>query len=404
VTNRPYDHFSVTEVVNAIGYATRVGGSCPSEDILQAMYTANQAYVEIDDLQAAAWSLIARCTGAQAGIVTSGAAAGLTLAAAACLAGNDPDLMERLPDITSFPRYEIIYPKPGPFDYDHALRLAGAHLIEMDYGARDALSQLEARIGPHTAAIGYQWLQVEESPSIRQLAALAHRHGLPLIIDAALSLPPVSNLTYFIECGADLVTFSGGKHIGGPQASGILCGREALIRSAWVQMVDMDVRAETWSLRAWIEDGWIRRPPRHGIGRSMKLGKESIIGLMLALERYLQRDYDAEYEHWRSIISMIAEGLADIPGLHVRALPAAPNGQPYPVLKIRCDKSTLGITTQELLNHLRQLRPKILLAEDERDRDEATFFPMCLHPDQVDYIVASVRQITRNAITTSDFG
>ncbi|MGE3405344.1 MAG: hypothetical protein AB7I37_00915, partial [Pirellulales bacterium] len=122
----PYRHFGVPEIINCVGFATRVGGSCPSEPILHAMLAANRAFVEIDDLQAAASRVIARGTGAEAGLVTSGAAAGLALAAAACLAGNDVEAMDQLPDTSQIARHEIIYPQPGPYDYDHPLRTAGA--------------------------------------------------------------------------------------------------------------------------------------------------------------------------------------------------------------------------------------------------------------------------------------
>jgi len=391
---QPYAHFGIPEVVNAVGYATRVGGSCPREGVLQAMYAANQAYVEVDDAQAAASKLIAANTGAEAGIVTCGAAAGLTLAAAACLAGNSPDLMESLPDVSNFARYEIIYPRVGPFDYDHPLRLAGARLMHLDYLAGDALCRIEAAISPRTAAIGYNWRRVEESPAIRELASLAHRYSLPFIVDGAMSLPPISNLRYFVECGADLVTFSGGKHLGGPQASGILCGRHDLVRSAWVQMVDMDVRVPTWSLRSWIASGWITRAPRHGIGRSMKVGKEAIIGLMSALECYGTRDHDTEYSQWLAIVAAIDDGLKGIPGLQLERLSVAPNGQPFPVLRLRCDYELLGKTTQDLINQLRELRPKIVLAEDEDERG-ATIFPMCLDHEQAQYIVESISLLTR---------
>jgi D-glucosaminate-6-phosphate ammonia-lyase len=397
MTNQPYARFGIPEIVNAVGYATRVGGSCPHEEVLQAMAAANRAYVEIDDVQSAASKLIARSTGAEAGIVTCGAAAGLTLAAAACLAGNAPELMERLPDVSTFERYEIIYPHVGPYDYDHPLRAAGARLVHLDYQGDDALSRIEAAIGPRTAAIGYNWRQVVESPAIRDLAALAHRRHLPLIVDGAMSLPPVSNLRYFVACGADLATYSGGKHIGGPQASGILCGRQDLIRSAWVQMVDMDVRVPTWSLRAWIASGWITRAPRHGIGRSMKAGKEAIIGLMVALERYTARNHDAEYASWAALIAAITEGLQGIPGLHLTRLPVAPNGQPFPVLRLYCDRETLGLGTQDLINRLRELRPKVVLAEDEDERG-ATIFPMCLDASQAQYVVESIRQVLANRI------
>jgi L-seryl-tRNA(Ser) seleniumtransferase len=353
------------------------------------MEEAAQAYVEIDDLEAAASWLISRCTGAEAGIVTCGAAAGVTLAAAACLAGSDPERMDRLPDVGDFPCFEIIYPTAGPYDYDHAVRLSGAKVVEIDYSAGDALARVEAAIGSRTAAVGYAWYHAVERPAIRDLAEVAHRHGVPLLVDGAMSLPPVENLRKFIAQGADLVAFSGGKHLGGPQASGILCGRKDLVRSAWLQMVDMDVRPGTWSLRPWIEEGWVARPPRHGIGRSMKVGKEAIVGLMAALETYDRRDHAAELAGWRRRADEIASGLASLSVLRVTSLFPSPTGQPFPAVRIE----TEGM--RGLIRALRELRPKILMAEDEVAEDRAYIYPMCLRPQDVPYIVASIRWVVQ---------
>src|ERR1051325_5794346 len=251
--SRVYERLGVTEIINCVGYATRIGGSRLSQEVLDAMREASQAYIEIDELQAAAWRIIARCTGAEAGIVTCGAAAGLTLGAAACLARADVEIMDRLPDVSGLSRIEIIYPRITRFDYEHPVRLCGARLVEVDYEQPDSLERIEATIGPRTAAIGYAWNRVEERPDLGALAALAHRHQLPLLLDAAMALPPTDNLRGFVHRGADLVAISGGKHIGGPQSSGILCGRADLIRSAWVQMTDMHVREGTWPLQPWVE-------------------------------------------------------------------------------------------------------------------------------------------------------
>ena len=376
-----YNHFGVTEIINCVGYATRVGGSCPSQPILDAMREANRAFVEIDDLQAAASKVIAHHTGAEAGIVTCGASAGLTLAAAACMTGANVEWMDQLPVTTGLPRNEIIYPKSGPFDYEHPLRASGAKLIQIDYASASALKRIEKAIGPKTAAIGYAWYHVDEKPSIEKLAALAHRHKLPLIMDAAMSLPPAENLSRFIRCGAALVVYSGGKHLGGPQASGILCGRRNLIRSAWVQMVDMDVRAGTWSLHRWIQEGWIARPPRHGIGRSMKVGKEAIIGLMTALELYAKRDFKAEQKRWHSLAKALVTGLEF---LNAKLFFPSPTGQSYPTVQI-----TIPPGTQ---NKLREQTPRIILAEDEQYPGRAYIYPMCLQPEHPKQIIAALRK------------
>jgi D-glucosaminate-6-phosphate ammonia-lyase len=388
-----YESFGVAEVVNCVGYATRVGGSCPRAEVLDAMRDAQSAYVEIDDLQAAASRLIAERTGAEGGVVTCGAAAGLTLAAAACLAGADPDVMDRLPDVSLLTRNEIIYPKAGPFDYEHGVRLSGARLIEIDYQVDNALAAIEAAITPRTAALGYAWYHTREKPDIAALAGLAQKHGLPLIVDAAMALPPVENLQSFIRRGASLVVFSGGKHLGGPQNSGILCGRRDLVRSAWVQMVDMDVRAGTWSLQHWVREGWISRPPRHGIGRSMKVGKDAIVGLMAALAAYPLRDHGAELATWRTSVETIARGLSRVAGLSVKSLESAPTGQPYSVVQIDVEPGSTGIDLKHLIERLRAIRPKIILCEDTKLRDRAYIYPMCLRADDPAYIIASITKI-----------
>ena len=163
------ERFEFRPIINAVGYATRVSGSCPHPEIIAAISEASARFWEVDDLLTAASTLIRESTGAEAGIVTSGASAALTLAAAACLAGNDPNIMDRLPDTTGCSRDEIIYPISGPYDYDHPIRLAGAKLVTVDYRADDALAQIEQAITPRTAAIGYVWLTLREMPDIGAL-------------------------------------------------------------------------------------------------------------------------------------------------------------------------------------------------------------------------------------------
>ena len=244
------------------------------------------------------------------------------------------------------------------------------------------MEQIAAAINPRTAAIGYVWLRTDERPAIVELAQLAHDRGLPLIVDAAMSLPPRENLHRFIELGADLVAISGGKHLGGPQASGILAGRQEFIRSAWLQMVDMDVRRETWSLKSLVDEGWISRSPGHGIGRSMKVSKEQIVGLMKALKRYADRDHDAELQTWHNHVDSMYEGLRDIEALQPQKDFPAPNGQPWPVLELRANGALRG--------RLREHR--IILAESDVDPEVAFVSPICLRSEDPATIVHVLRQ------------
>jgi D-glucosaminate-6-phosphate ammonia-lyase len=166
-------------------------------------------------------------------------------------------------------------------------------------------------------------------------------------------------------------------------------------------MVDMDVRAGTWSLQHWIANGWISRPPRHGIGRSMKVGKESMIGLMTALERYSRRDHRAEHAQWKKHVDEIYEGMRDLVGLQVTRLEQAMNGQPYPLLQIESGSHPGGLHVRDLILALRSLPKKILMAEDEQSPDRAYLYTQCLQSGDAEYIVSAVRQIATSHLDRS---
>ncbi len=296
-----YARFGVPTVINGCGTVTRLGGGAMHPEVREAMADAATASVDMLALQAAASRVIARVTGAEAGIVTSGASAALLVGAAACLTRLDPARMNALPEVPDG-RCEFVVVRSQRNMYDRALRVAGGRIIEVGIpdrfsgpGVRDAAAwEIDAAIGPRTAAIC--WLaQPHSLPPLHEVARVAREHGVPVLVDAAAQLPPRANLRRFLSEGADLVAFSGGKAIGGPQASGILCGRADLVSAALVQMLDLDVLPELW--RAPPEFAALAQMPglpHHGLGRSCKVGKQEIIGLLVALERFVQRDEAAE--------------------------------------------------------------------------------------------------------------
>ena len=246
-----YDLLGVRPVINAAGPLTRLSGAPLHPEVAAAMAEAAQACARIEDLQEAAGRELAAATGAEAGYVTAGAAAGLALAAAACLAGLDVAAMDRLPDATGL-RDEIVIQRPHLTAYTHALRLAGARLVEVGYLGFPGQGitwpwQVEAAITARTAALAYSAGRAPGAVPLEEVVAIAHRHGLPVIVDAAGALPPAENLRRFVAAGADLVAYSGGKAIGGPQASGLLVGRAELIESVALQHQDMDVYPATWT-------------------------------------------------------------------------------------------------------------------------------------------------------------
>lgn len=331
--NDIYARLGVRRRINAAGTLTRLGGSLMDDAVLDAMRDAAQSSVDIGELQSAASRTIARVTGAEAGIVTSGAAAGLTLAAAACLAGYDIARMAKLPDTRGMPN-EILMPRTHRNAYDHALRAAGATIVDIgnnDRGTGAGIRGLEpweiaAAVTPATVAFAFA-ANTENLDDVARVAELCRRHGLKLIVDAAAQLPPSANLRRFLAAGADLVVFSGGKAIGGPQASGILAGKRDLVASALVQQLDMDVAPARWIAPEIVDRARLPSPPHHGIGRAFKVGKEEIVGLVVALERFVARDEAATEAALTGRLKKIAA-----------ALPAAATrikAGPTPVLEIQ---------------------------------------------------------------------
>ena len=322
-----YARFGVPIVINGCGTVTRLGGGMMDPDVLAAMTEAASASVDMLALQAGASRVIARATGAAAGIVTCGASAALLVGAAACLSGLDPARMNALPEVADG-RCEFIVVRSQRNMYDRALRVAGGRIVEVGIadrysgaGVRDATAwEVEAAIGPHTAAIC--WLaQPSSLPPLPEVARVAREHGLPVLVDAAAQLPPRANLRRFLDEGADLVAFSGGKAIGGPQASGILCGRADLVSAALVQMLDLDVLPELWGAPAeFAALAQMRGLPQHGVGRSCKVGKEEIIGLMVALERFVATDEVARYGEWRHILEAIVAAAGLPEGMRLRII------------------------------------------------------------------------------------
>ncbi len=278
-------------VLNAAGTLTRLGGALMSEAVKAAMLEGASRSFDMWELQAAASRQIASATDAEAGLVTTGASAALTLAAAACLAGLDPLRMDRLPE-TIDGRDEIVMPRTHRNAYDRAFRIAGARIIDAGTNDRGTGAgvrgleawELDAVISARTAALAANAAVPED---MEVILAAGQRRDLPVIVDAAAQLPPYDNLSHFIKRGAALVCFSGGKAIGGPQATGILAGRRDLIASAALQMLDMDVRPSAFAPPAeFFPAGAPKDIPRHGIGRGFKAAKESILGLLAALNEF----------------------------------------------------------------------------------------------------------------------
>lgn len=393
-----FEDVGVRPIVNAAGALTRLGGNRVSAEVLEAMGEAARSNVVMDELQEAAGQVIADATGAEAGYVVSGAAAGLTLAAAACIAGLDPAAMDRLPDTTGL-KNEIVVQRGHRNSYDHALRAAGARLVEVGYlgypGAGGTYDwQIEAGINEHTAAIACPIMGTPGTLPLPEVAEIAHRHKLPVIVDAAATLPPRCNLRRFIAEGADLVVYSGGKALGGPQASGILAGRADLVRSVALQHLDMDVRFPTWSKHDLIEQGILSGIPHQGLGRAMKVGREEVAGLVTALRQYVAGDDRVDAQRWQHMLDHIAEPLNDIPGLNLHRHCSA--RQPIPQLWLELDEDTLGLSAYEAVGRLLNGHPRVAVGEQQGELGIIVINPLVLSQSDADVVREQLQRLFKS--------
>ena len=379
-----FDSLGVRTIINAKGPATRLSGGRMRPEVADAMADASGHCVDMAELQAAASKAIAQATGAEAGYVASGASACLLLAAAATMTGLDPGRMARLPDTTGM-KNEIIMVRSQRNFYDHAIRAAGARIVEVGLpdryagaGVRDAEPwELEDAIGERTAAIFYV-ADTEAQPPLVEVATLARIHALPLIVDAAAQLPPQANLKRFIAEGASLVAYSGGKALGGPQASGILAGRRDLIMAAALQHLDLDIYRDLWQPpESLIDKRKLKGTPPHGIGRSCKAGKEEIVGLLTALRLFIDEGDAARHARWLDILDTLASAMGAIAGSRAELEGEEDTGA-VPQLVVTLGRA--GAATRVITELLKGQRP-IHVDPARRARNQIVINPMCMAPE-----------------------
>jgi len=361
-----YERFGIRAIVNVAGTGTRYGGGLVRQEAIDAMREAAREAVSLIDLHAAASSVIAGRTHAEAGIVTAGATAALTLGTAACITGLDVAKMNRLPDTTGMPNEVIVpYHEFSGYDilgYAHAISAAGAKIVKVDIPWPHSWRTIskwdvEAAITEKTIAIAYD-IRAGGHPSLEEVVEIGKKHSIPILVDAAGAVPPPENLYKFIDAGADLVAFSGGKGIRGPQNSGILCGRRDLVASALLQMIDMAGKAfDEWNPPSLIPKEKLKGKPKHGIGRGMKVSKEAIVGLLVALEKLTEEDWGREGKQLRGLLERIKMRLQGIRGIELTLRENVKEG--FPTLDIKVNSSELGKTATEISLKLRTGQPSI---------------------------------------------
>jgi L-seryl-tRNA(Ser) seleniumtransferase len=388
-----YERLGVRRAINGRGCFTLVGGSLLSPAVLAAYAEASQGFVLIEELQDAAGAAIARATGGEWGYVTSGAGAALVLATAACIARLDVDIFDRLPATAGIPS-EVVVQETHRTSYDRLVRSAGGKLVAFGTARGSTHQEMQDAIGSATVAALYVVEAEAEGLGFDEFVEIAHGRGVPVIVDAAPSLPPASNLRRFTLGGADLVVFSGGKSIRGPQSTGFIAGRRDLLLSVALQHQDMDVSTATWTRRSLIDSAMISRRPGQGIGRSMKVGKEEIVALLVALEEYRQRDHEREYRDWSALATNLSERLDAVEGLDSWATGTHANGRrPVPSVFVQIDPDRFGRSGIEVVHEFQSHEPVIVLNDEAAAENLLVIDVENLRAPDIDTLVDAFRTV-----------
>lgn len=368
-----YARLGIRPVVNGYATLTRLGGSRMPPPVLRAMAEAAAAFVDLEELQRAVGRELARITRNEAAYVCCGAAAGITLAAAACMAGCDPERRARLPDTTGMPD-EVIVHRHTRVGFDYAIRMTGARLVEIGSPSGTTPGELEAALSERTAAVFYfpkGEVERGELP-LETAVGICRPRGVPVVVDAAAQIPPAGNLWSFTGRGADLAIFSGGKGLRGPQSSGLVVGK-----------------------RAPVEAVAFHGPPHSFIGRGMKVGKEEMCGLLAAVEWYLSQDEPALLRRYEEQVAEMVRQLNEVPGLRAARCFPCEAGQPIACAMLEVDEAALGMTRDALLAALRNGEPCVELAPAPRSAIRIN--PQTLAEGEEQLVIEAIRAALRSA-------
>lgn len=328
-----YQKLGITPFINAAGTYTILSASSMPDQVQAAAALAAQKPVHLMELHKAAGEYLARRLRCEGALVTSGAAAAIKLATAACITRGNKSAVVNIPTDMVGLKNEVIVQKTHHYDYDHAIRDCGARFVDVE-----TLDEYERAFSERTVMT--QFFNAAEGGRISRedWVRVAHKHGIPCFNDAAADVPPISNLWNYTEMGFDVVAFSGGKGIRGPQCTGLLLGKKDLIDAAQLN----------------------NSPSSNTIGRGMKVGKEEIIGLVAAVDWFLSQDDAAMEAEHRKRAALIAERVQTIPGVEAKIfVPAVANHVPH--LLITYDMNRIKLTATEVMQRMREGNPRIEL-------------------------------------------
>jgi uncharacterized pyridoxal phosphate-dependent enzyme len=362
-----YKELGVTTVINGEGTMTVLGGSLMRPEVEAVMALAGRHFVSIPDLEAAAGERIAemlKLPADYAVIVTSGAAAAMQSGLAGILTGNDPKFIEQLPDLTGM-KSEVLIQKSHRNPFDHQLRSTGVKLVVVE-----SPDDAKRAIGPQTAMMHFSNFANDEGQiKVEEWLKLAHDHQIPAFIDAAADTPPVSHLWDYANMGYDLICFSGGKAIRGPQCAGMLIGKKDLVANALLN----------------------NSPHEDTLGRSQKVGKEEIVGMVKALECYLNEDHQALNAEWRRRLDLIAAKVKSVFGI-TTDFPAPTIANHVPHLHITWDQRQIAITPKDAGAILKKSDPSIILSASDQGLSMNSFM---LQPGEDRIIADQLTQLLK---------
>jgi L-seryl-tRNA(Ser) seleniumtransferase len=362
-----YEQLGVKKVINALGTVTKIGGSLMNPKVLEAMTEASKAYVNISDLHSSAGKRIAEYLGVEAACITSGASAGIAVCAAACMAGKNIGNILQLPD-TKGMKNEVVMMKSHRILYDQALLLSGIKVIEVGTTSYCCSELVENALNEHTAMFFYvaEAQTMRGSIPLEEISALMKRYNIPVVVDAAAEIPPTTNISHFLDQQADLVILSGGKEIRGPQSSGLILGDKELIQACNLNC-----------------------SPHYSIGRSMKIDKETIVGITKAVELFSKKDYQGEMKRWDKMVEKLREALQDEDMLEVtKGYPIEPGVQPtvIPRLYITWGREDL----KRIQESMSQQDPSVQVGIEQ---GKIAINPQCLKDEEVVLVIQAIKKV-----------
>jgi len=361
-----FKELGVTPVINASVTMTFLSGSLMLPEVLEAINSTSHDFANMYELQDKVGAKIAEMLHVESAMVTSGAACAILLSTAAAITGTDHEKIRQLPNLPG-PRPEVIMQKTHRYLFDQAVTTTGAKIIEVE-GAEE----MEKAINDKTVMALFFNAAEKSSISHSDFVAVAKRHKIPTLLDAAADVPPVENLFKFQKIGFDLVTFSGGKMIRGPQSAGLLFGRKDLITAARLN----------------------HSPNEAPIGRPMKVNKEEMFGMYAALKAYLERDHKKEWEDWLQRAKHIGSQLEAVQGVKTETVIDPGPSNAFPSLRVTWDQSKIKIKPEQVVAALKSGTPSIVTNGNE---SYLTVGVVLLRPEQVDIVAGKVKSILQQA-------